>query len=66
MAEQLAATAPIAQHFVKRGLDRSLDLTFEQAIEFEDQAQAVLLASEDFREAVAAFNEKRFPRFRGR
>jgi enoyl-CoA hydratase/carnithine racemase len=64
-AEALVAAAPLAQRFAKMALDRSPTLTFEQAIEMEDQAQAVLLASQDFREAVAAFAEKRPPEFRG-
>lgn len=65
-ASQLAAGAPLAQRFLKAGLDRSLDLTFEQAIEFENQMQAVLLASDDFREGVASFRERRRPEFKGR
>ncbi len=66
LADELARGAPLAQHFVKVALSRSLDLTFEQAIELEDQAQAVLLSSEDFAEGVAAFGEQRLPRFNGR
>lgn len=65
-AGELAAGAPLAQNFVKVALSRSLDLTFEQAVEHEDQLQAVLLASEDFREGVAAFTERREPDFGGR
>lgn len=66
MAEELAAGAPVAQRMIKVGLSRSLDFTFEQAIEFENQAQAMVLASDDLREGVAAFLEKRDPEFRGR
>lgn len=65
-AEALAAGAPLAQEFVKRGLDRASSMTFEQAVRFEDQAQAVLLSSEDFIEGVEAFFAKRPPRFQGR
>lgn len=66
LADELVEGAPLAQHLVKVALSRSLDLTFEQAIELEDQAQAVLLSSQDFGEGVAAFTERRPPRFRGR
>ncbi len=66
LAGQLAAGAPVAQRFTKVGLDRSWTMSFEQALQYEDQAQAVLLASEDLREGVAAFREKRPPQFRGR
>jgi len=65
-AETLAAGAPLAQRFVKVALDRSFDLTFEQAIEVEGQAQAVLGGTEDVREAVTGFAEKRKPQFKGR
>ncbi len=66
LAERLAAGAPLAQRFIKTGLSRSHDLTFEQAIAYEDQAQAALLASDDLREGIGAFLQKRDPDFRGR
>lgn len=66
MAARLAAGAPLAQRFIKTGLSRSLDMTFEQAIAYENQAQAALLASEDFREGITAFLDKQDPSFGGR
>ena len=66
VADQLAAGAPLAQSMIKRGLDRSSTFTFEQALSFEEQAQAVLLASEDLVEGAGAFVEKRPPEFKGR
>lgn len=66
IANLLAAGAPLAQRFIKTGLDRSLDMTFEQSIAFEDQAQGALLASDDLREGVAAFLERRDPNFEGK
>jgi 2-(1,2-epoxy-1,2-dihydrophenyl)acetyl-CoA isomerase len=66
LAAELAEGAPLAQQFIKKGLSRSLDMTFEQAISYEDQAQATLLASDDLREGVAGFLEKRPPEFKGR
>ena len=65
-AESLAAGAPLAQAIIKRALDRSSSMTFEQALSFEEQAQAVLLGSEDLAEGAAAFVQKRDPEFRGR
>ncbi len=64
-ALELAAGAPLAQRFIKIGLDRSFDLTFEEALAYEDQAQAICLSSDDVVEGVAAFREKRNPRFTG-
>jgi enoyl-CoA hydratase/carnithine racemase len=66
LAEQLAAGAPLAQSFLKRALDRSSSMNFEQSLSFEEQAQALLLGSDDRIEGGAAFVEKRDPKFRGR
>lgn len=65
VAEALAAGAPLAQGFIKRALDRSSSMTFEQALAFEENAQALLLASDDLVEGAAAFIDKRPPRFEG-
>ena len=65
-AVELAAGAPLAQRFVKAGLDRSSEMTFEQTLAFEQTAQALLLTSEDFIEGVVSFVEKRPPEFHGR
>lgn len=66
IAEDLAAGAPLAQRFVKTALDRSSAMTFEQALAFEEQAQALLLGSEDVIEGAEAFFEDRPPDFQGR
>ncbi len=66
IAEELAAGAPLAQRFIKVALDRSSTMTFEQALAFEEQAQATLLGSEDMLEGAAAFFQKRLPEFKGR
>jgi 2-(1,2-epoxy-1,2-dihydrophenyl)acetyl-CoA isomerase len=65
-AAALAAGAPLAQAIIKRALDRSSEMSFEQALAFEEHAQAILLTSDDLREGAAAFIEKRDPDFRGR
>ncbi len=66
LAGELAAGAPLAQRFIKAGLERSLGMSFEEALAFEDQAQAICLSSEDVVEGVSAFLAKRPPEFRGR
>ena len=66
VATDMAAGAPLAQAFIKRAMDRSSTMTFEQALAFEEMHQALLLASEDLQEGAAAFIEKRPPDFRGR
>ncbi|GMQ98032.1 MAG: hypothetical protein BMS9Abin17_0537 [Acidimicrobiia bacterium] len=66
IASTLAAGAPLAQSIIKRALDRSSSMSFEQALAFEEHAQAILLGSEDLVEGASAFVEKRTPDFRGR
>lgn len=65
LARELADGAPLAQRFIKMGLSRSFDLTFEQALAYEQQSQAALLASDDAGEGIAAFLEDRVPEFGG-
>lgn len=65
LARELADGAPLAQRFIKMGLSRSFDLTFEQALAYEQQSQAALLASDDAREGIVAFLEDRRPEFGG-
>ena len=66
IAEDLADGAPLAQRFIKTALDRSSTMTFEQALAYEEQAQSVLLGSEDLFEGAAAFIQKRSADFKGR
>jgi enoyl-CoA hydratase/carnithine racemase len=66
IADDLGSGAPLAQAVIKRALDRSSSMSFEQALAFEENAQAILLASEDLQEGASAFINKRDPRFKGR
>jgi 2-(1,2-epoxy-1,2-dihydrophenyl)acetyl-CoA isomerase len=65
-AAQLAAGAPLAQRFIKAGLGRALEMSFDEGLSFEEQAQVICLMSGDVAEGVAAFLQKRDPRFEGR
>ena len=65
LATRLAEAAPLALALAKRGLNRALDTGLEEALEFEAQLQAIAGRSADHAEGVAAFIEKRPPRFRG-
>ena len=66
IAADLAAGAPLAQRFIKAGFDRSLEMSFDQALAYEDQAQALCLMSEDAAEGIASFLQRRPADFRGR
>ena len=66
VAAELAAAAPRAQLFTKVGLERAFEMSFDEALEYEGQAQALCSATEDVIEGVRAFLEKRPPDFQGR
>ena len=66
LAEAIAGNAPIPQMFAKRTLDRSFELSFEEALAQENQDQVICFATEDVTEGVASFLEKRPPDFKGR
>ena len=50
----------------KTMLNNSMAVSMEQALEDEARAQSANFASRDTREALAAFVERRTPRFEGR
>jgi enoyl-CoA hydratase/carnithine racemase len=66
LAETLAANAPIAVRQAKWAIDTGLALPLEEAARVELEAYARVVPTEDRREGVAAFNERRAPRFTGR
>lgn len=65
VAEDIAAKAPVAVQFAKRALVRSLDNSFLEQLELEWPYQVAAFGTADAREGVAAFIERRRPRFTG-
>ena len=65
-AGRLLASPPTALSLTKTMLNNSLMVSMDQALEDEARAQNVNFGTQDFREAINAFLEKRPPTFRGR
>ena len=59
-----AATYGLA--LIKRSLNASLNNSFDQQLELERDLQRLAGRSEDYREGISAFMEKRSPSFKGR
>jgi 2-(1,2-epoxy-1,2-dihydrophenyl)acetyl-CoA isomerase len=64
-AARLATGPPLALSMTKAMLNNAFDLGMDQALEEEARSQAVNFATADTAEAMAAFLQKREPRFEG-
>jgi enoyl-CoA hydratase/carnithine racemase len=65
-AQQLAEQAPLALAFSKQAIHKAYEKTFDEMLAVETELNAKCYASEDHREAVKAFVEKRKPVFKGK
>jgi 2-oxoglutaroyl-CoA hydrolase len=66
MADELAARAGLAMRLAKRVLNGAPDAPLHVGLELEGLAYGLLRTTHDFAEGVAAFGEKRDPRFEDR
>ena len=65
LVDELLTFSPLAQRTAKKLLNDTEDSSLATAIELEGHCYSRLRSSEDFREGVAAFHEKRTAKFRG-
>jgi enoyl-CoA hydratase/carnithine racemase len=65
LARSLASGPTFAHGITKTQLDQEWNVSLETAIEMEAQAQAICMATNDFKRAFEAFAAKRKPEFRG-
>ena len=66
MAAEMASLPPLALAVSKRALQQGAENDFDAAVQTETLGLASLFKTRDHKEAVAAFVEKRPPRFQGR
>lgn len=66
IAGEIAASAPLAVVAIKQAINRAGHQTFDQALTESGDLSALLMFSEDRKEGLEAFLEKRKPEFKGR
>ena len=66
LAAEIAALPPVAVMAAKEAVNRAYELSLEAGLEFERRNFFLLFATEDQKEGMRAFVEKRSPRWQGR
>ncbi|KTE25740.1 MULTISPECIES: enoyl-CoA hydratase-related protein [unclassified Sphingopyxis] len=67
LADEMLATSPYGLRLSKQALNLNIDAqSLDTAMAIEDRQQVILSVTEDHREALAAFLEKRAPEYRER
>ena len=66
LAEHIAGHAPLAVMFAKEAMRKATAPDFANGLKYETDLMALLLDTEDRKEAGRAFREKRKPEFKGR
>jgi enoyl-CoA hydratase/carnithine racemase len=66
LAREVCASSPVAVREAKAAIDGGLGVPLEQGLALEDRAWRRAVASRDRAEGIAAFNERRRPRWENR
>jgi enoyl-CoA hydratase len=66
LASKIAGMAPVAAMAAKAAVNRAEELSLEAGLEFERRNFYLLFDTDDQKEGMAAFTEKRPPRWKGR
>jgi enoyl-CoA hydratase len=66
VARDIAEKGPVATRLAKESVDRAYETSLSAGVEAERRALYLAFASEDAKEGLAAFAEKRRPEFKGR
>jgi enoyl-CoA hydratase len=65
-AKEIASKPPVAVRLAKESVLKAFDTTMEGGLEFERKNFYLLFASDDQKEGMTAFNEKRTPGWKGK
>jgi len=66
LAAKLMSKGPLAQRFAMEAVHTGLEMSLDDALEYEAHLFGVCSATEDTKEGLVAFLEKRKPEFKGR
>ncbi|HLM76906.1 MAG TPA: enoyl-CoA hydratase-related protein [Rubrobacteraceae bacterium] len=66
LAEEIASNGPVAVRHTKAAVNKAQDVDLASGLEYEADQFALLFGTEDAREGMGAFVEKREPEFKGR
>ena len=66
LAKEIASMPPIAVQMAKESILTAFDTTIEKGLEYERKAFYLLFASDDMKEGMNAFIEKRKPEWKGK
>ena len=65
-AKKIATQPPLAVRMIKESVNKAVDYSLYEGMQYERKNFYMLFASEDQKEGMAAFVEKRKPNFTGR
>ena len=66
LAKKLARQAPVAVRLGKEAVNKAFELSLHEGLAFERRAFQMLFATEDQKEGMAAFIEKRRAQWQGK
>jgi len=66
VASEIAVRAPVAQRLAREAVDRAFETGLDSGLDFERKALYLAFASDDAREGLAAFVEKRRPEWKSK
>lgn len=64
-AKKIIKNGPLAVQLAKQSINEGLDLNIEEGLELEHELYKKTIPSEDRKEGLAAFKEKRTPKYKG-